>query len=43
VNVLLSEIVPVDPFGHMAVVDAGSRGITLFDLATMSVAVTPYL
>jgi hypothetical protein len=43
VNVLLSEIVPVDPFGHVAVVDSGSRGITLFDLATMTVAAGPYL
>jgi hypothetical protein len=43
VNVLLSELVPIDPFGQLAIVDAGSRGIVVFDLSTMSFATTPYL
>ncbi len=43
INVLLSEVVPLEPFGQLAVVDSGSRGIVVFDLSTMSFGANPYL
>ncbi len=43
VNVLLSEIVSLDAFGQLAIVDSGARGIVVFDLSTMAFAATPYL
>ncbi len=43
VNVLLSEMVPLDSFGQLAIVDAGARGVVLIDLTTMGFGATPYL
>lgn len=43
VNVLLSEMVALDPFGQLAIVDAGARGVVLIDLTSMGFGATPYL
>lgn len=43
VNVMLSEMVTLDSFGQLAIVDAGARGVVLIDLTTMGFGTTPYL